>query len=290
MAAAIDLRATSGVARRQAIDRTMGALMCLSGIVAITPLVLVVGFILTNGARSINLDLLTQLPRPVGETGGGMANAFLGTGILILLAVAMAVPVGVMAGIFLSEFGNNTFAAILRFLTDVLTGVPSIVIGIVAYTLLVVPLHTFSAVSGGVALAFIMVPVVTRTTEEALRRVPQSLREASLGLGVHEWRTTLAIVIPTGLGGIVTGVMLAVARISGETAPLLFTAFGSRFWQNGLMQPIAAVPLQVFQYAVAPYNDWHSQAWAAAFVLMLLILTLNIGIRVVTKSGFQRVR
>lgn len=290
MAAAIDLRANANVARRQAVDRAMGAVLCLCGLLALTPLVLVVGFILANGAKAINLNLLTQLPKPVGEVGGGMANAFLGTAILIVLACAMAVPVGVLAGIFLSEFGQNAFGSGLRFLIDVLTGVPSIVIGIVAYTLLVVPLHSFSALSGGVALAFIMVPVVTRTTEEALRRVPQSLREASLGLGVHEWRTTFAIVVPTGLGGIVTGVMLAIARISGETAPLLFTAFGSRFWQDGLMQPIAAVPLQVFQYAVAPYDDWHSQAWAAAFILMLLILALNIGVRVVTKSGFQRIR
>jgi phosphate transport system permease protein len=290
MAATIDPRASSAVARRQLVDRLMGAVLCLCALMAITPLVLVVAFILANGAKAMRLELLTQLPKPVGEVGGGMANAFLGTAILIALASAMAMPIGILAGVFLSEFGNNAFAAALRFLTDILTGVPSIVTGIVAYTLLVVPLHSFSALSGGVALAFIMVPVVTRTTEEALRRVPHSLREASLGLGVHEWRTTLAIVIPTGLGGVVTGVMLAVARISGETAPLLFTAFGSRFWPNGLMQPIAAVPLQVFQYAVAPYSDWHSQAWAAAFILMLLILALNIGVRVVTKSGFQRVR
>ncbi len=290
MATTFTLRASGSIMRRQITDRIMGALLCLCAIVALTPLVLVIAYILGNGVAGLSLDLITQLPKPVGETGGGMANAFLGTLILIILASIMAIPVGMLAGIFLSEMGNNRFAGVLRFLTDVLTGVPSIIVGIVAYTLLVVPLHTFSALSGGVALAFIMIPVVTRTTEEALRRVPQSLREAAWGLGVHEWKTTLLVVVPAGLGGIVTGIMLAIARISGETAPLLFTAFGSRFWPDGLFQPIAAAPLQIFQYAVAPYKDWHSQAWAAAFILMLLVLGLNIGVRVVTRSGFQRIR
>lgn len=290
MATTIALRTTPNIMRRQFVDRTMGALLCLSAIAALTPLMLVIGFILRNGLAGINIDLLTQLPKPVGELGGGMANAFLGTAILILLASLMGVPVGMLSGIFLSEMGNNRFASTLRFLTDVLTGVPSIIVGIVAYTLLVVPMHSFSALSGGVALALIMIPVVTRTTEEALRRVPQSLREAAWGLGVSEWKTILFVIVPSGLGGIVTGIMLAIARVSGETAPLLFTAFGSRFWPDGLTQPIAAAPLQIFQYAVAPYKDWHNQAWAAAFVLMLLVLGLNVGVRVVTRSGFQRIR
>jgi len=287
---ALALKAGLSTTRRQVINRVMGALLCLAAAIALTPLVLVIGFILANGAAGLSLDLLTKLPRPVGEVGGGMANAFLGTAILIALASAIGVPVGVLAGIYLSEFGDNRFAAALRFLTDVLTGVPSIVIGIVAYTLLVIPLRSFSALAGGVALAMLMIPVVTRTTEEALKRVPESLREAALGLGVAEWKTILFVVVPSGLGGIVTGVMLAIARISGETAPLLFTAFGSRYWQDGLMKPIAAVPLQIFQYAVAPYKDWHNQAWAAAFILMLLILGLNVGVRVATHSGFQRVQ
>ena len=272
------------------VDHTMGALLCLCAMVALTPLVLIIWFILGNGLAGINLDLITQLPKPVGEAGGGMANAFLGTLTLIVLASLMGVPVGMLAGIFLSEMGNNRLAGVLRFLTDVLTGVPSIIVGIVAYTLVVVPMHSFSALAGGVALAFIMIPVVTRTTEEALRRVPQSLREAAWGLGAAEWRTILFVVIPSGAGGIVTGVMLAVARISGETAPLLFTAFGSRFWPDGLTRPIAAAPLQIFQYAVAPYKDWHDQAWAAACILMLLVLGLNVGVRVITRSGFQRIR
>jgi phosphate transport system permease protein len=288
--AAIAPRPTGHMVRRQVVDRAMGALLCLASLVALTPLVLVIGYILANGLAGMSLDLLTQLPKPVGELGGGMANAFLGTLIVILLASLMGVPVGMLAGIFLSELGNNRFAGVLRFMTDVLTGVPSIVIGIVAYTLIVVPMHSFSALAGGVALALIVIPVVTRTTEEALRRVPRSLREAALGLGVAEWKTTLFVVVPSGVGGIVTGIMLAVARISGETAPLLFTAFGSRFWPDGLTKPIAAAPLQIFQYAVAPYKDWHSQAWAAGFVLMLLILGLNVGVRVMTRSGFQRIR
>lgn len=290
MAAAVELRPSASIARRQLVDRCMGAVLLLCALLALAPLVLVIGFILVNGIQSVNLRLITNLPKPVGETGGGMANAFVGTAVLIVIASVIGVPIGVLAGIYLSEFGHNRFAGALRFLTDVLTGVPSIIIGIVAYSLIVLPMHTFSAFSGGVALAFIMIPVVTRTTEEALKRVPASLREAALGLGAHEWRTILSIVLPAGLGGIVTGVMLAVARISGETAPLLFTAFGSRFWQDGLFKPIAAVPLQVFQYAVAPYKDWHDQAWAAAFLLMVLILGLNIGIRVVTRTGFQRIR
>lgn len=288
--AAIVKRPSAGMVRRQVMDRTMGALLCLAALIALTPLVLVIGFILANGLSGLSLDLLTQLPKPVGELGGGMANALLGTLVLIALASLLGVPVGVLAGIYLSELGNNRVATGLRFLTDVLTGVPSIIIGIVAYTLIVVPMHSFSALAGGVALALIVIPVVTRTTEEALRRVPRSLREASLGLGVAEWKTTLLVVVPSGMGGIVTGIMLAVARISGETAPLLFTAFGSRFWPDGLTKPIAAAPLQIFQYAVAPYKDWHSQAWAAAFVLMVLILGLNIGVRVLTRSGFQRIR
>jgi len=249
-----------------------------------------VAYIVVNGARGIDLDLVTKLPAPVGEAGGGMANAFVGSAILVAIASAIALPVGILAGIYLSEFGRGRFAATLRFLTDVLTGVPSIVVGIVAYTLVVVPFRSFSALSGGVALSIIMIPTVTRTTEEALKRVPSTIREAALALGVHEWKTVLRVVVPTGLGGIVTGVMLAVARISGETAPLLFTAFGSSFWGEGPLKPIAAVPLQIFQYAISPYKEWHDQAWAAALLLMLFVLALNIGIRAVTRTGFRSVR
>jgi len=268
----------------------MGALFCIATLLAVLPLLLVVGYIAANGAQGLNLDLITQLPKPAGEIGGGMANAFLGTFILLAIASAIALPVGILAGVYLSEFGHGPFGDVLRFLTDVLTGVPSIVVGLVAYTLLVIPLHSFSAVSGAVALSVIMLPTVTRTTEEALKRVPATIREASLALGIHEWKTVLLVVVPAGLGGIVTGIMLGIARISGETAPLLFTAFGSQFWQQGLLKPVAAVPLQIFQYAIAPYKDWHQQAWAAALLLMLLVLGLNLGVRLVTRTGFGSVR
>lgn len=280
----------ANVVRRQFVNRFMGAVVMLLTLIALLPLLLLIVFIVINGASGFNISLLTQLPKPVGELGGGMANAFVGTGILIAIASLIGLPVGILAGIFLSEFGHNRFADVLRFLTDVLTGVPSIIIGLVAYTLVVLPMHSFSALSGGIALSIIMIPTITRTTEEALRRVPGTLREASMGLGVHEWKTVLFVVLPAGLGGIVTGVMLAIARISGETAPLLFTAFGNRFWQDGLNKPIAALPLQIFQYALAPYKDWHNQAWAAALILMLLILILNVGVRIVTGSGFQKIR
>ena len=276
--------------RRQMVNRIMGALVMLTTLIALLPLVLLIVYVLVNGAHGFSWNLITKLPAPTGQLGGGLANAFVGTGIIILLASAIGLPIGIMAGIFLSEFGRNRFADAVRFLTDVLTGVPSIIIGIVAYTLVVVPMHGFSALAGGIALSIIMIPIVTRTTEEALRRVPLALREASWGLGVHEWRTVLFVVLPAGLGGIVTGVMLSIARISGETAPLLFTAFGSNFWQQGLNKPIAALPLKIYQYSIAPYKDWHDQAWAAALILMGLILLLNIGIRVVTRSGFQKVR
>ena len=289
-APAIAVRPAIRLGRRHFVDGTMSVLFMAATVIAVAPLLLVVGYILYEGAKGLNVALVTQLPAPVGEEGGGMANAFVGSGIIIGIASVIALPVGILAGVYLSEFGRGRFANILRFFTDVLTGVPSIVVGIVAYTLIVVPLHSFSAISGGFALAIIMVPTVTRTTEEALKRVPVSIREASLALGVYEWKTTLRVVIPTGLAGIITGVMLGIARISGETAPLLFTAFGSSFWQQGLAKPIAAVPLQIFVYAISPYKQWHEEAWAAALILMLIVLGLNIGIRVVTRTGFQTVR
>jgi phosphate transport system permease protein len=280
--------ASRSLARRQAVNATMSGVVAAASAVAALPLLLVLGYILVSGASGFDLNIITQLPAPVGEAGGGMANAFLGTLVLIVLASALALPIGILAGIFLAEFGHNPFGDALRFLVDILTGVPSIVIGIVAYTMVVVPMQGFSALAGGVALAIIMVPTVTRTTEEALKRVPTTIREAALALGVHQWKTILLVVVPAGLGGVVTGVMLGIARIAGETAPLLFTAFGSRFWPSGLTRPIAAVPLQIFQYAISPYRDWHRQAWAAALLLMLLVLGLNVGVRLAARTGFQR--
>ena len=287
---ALAVRPALALGRRRVVDRAMSVLFVAATVAAVTPLLLVVGYIAVQGAHGLSIALVTQLPAPVGEPGGGMGNAFVGSAILIAVASAIALPVGILSGVYLSEFGGGRFGDVLRFFTDVLTGVPSIVVGIVAYTILVVPLRSFSALSGGFALSIIMIPTVARTTEEALKRVPLTIREASLALGVHEWTTILGVVIPTGLAGIVTGAMLGIARISGETAPLLFTAFGSAFWQQGLLKPIAAVPLQIFQYAISPYTDWHEQAWAAALILMLLVLGLNVAIRAVTRTGFRTVR
>ena len=219
----------------------------------------------------------------VGEAGGGMANSLVGTIILVVLASLFGLPLGIGAGIYLAEYGRGRLATAVRFAADVLTGIPSITIGLFAYAALVVPFRTFSAIAGGVALGVIMLPVVTRTTEEMIRLVPGSLREAALALGAPRWRVILSIVLPTALGGIVTGALLAVARVAGETAPLLFTAFGNQFWSRSLIQPIAALPLQIFAYAISPYDDWHRQAWAGALVLVSLVLCLSVAARVLAR-------
>jgi len=238
----------------------------------------------------VNLDFFTQLPKPVGETGGGMANAIVGTLVLIMLACALGLPVGIGTGVFLAEYGHTRLAPLVRFCADVLNGVPSIVIGIYAYTLIVMPTKSFSAYAGGVALGVIMLPIVARTTEEMLRLVPSSLREAALALGVPSWRTTLRVIIRTARGGIITGVMLAIARVAGETAPLLFTAFGNQFWHHGLGGPISSLPVQIYTYAISPFDDWHRQAWAGALVLLTLIALTSLSVRLLTRGRFRTVR
>ena len=245
-------------------------------------LLLILGYIAWRGLSSISFEFLTDTPKPVGE-GGGIGNAILGTLMLLALASAIGLPVGVAAGVYLSEFGRGRFAGIVRFVADTLTGVPSIVTGVFIYTLIVIPMRQFSALAGGVALAVIMIPIVTRTTEEMLRLVPSSLREGALALGAPQWRVTTGVVLPAAASGIATGAMLAVARVSGETAPLLFTAFGSRFFNVYLDQPIASLTVQIFNYAVSPYDEWHAQAWAATLVLMTLILVINVGVRFLTR-------
>ena len=232
--------------------------------------------LVTKGITSLNWEFLTHLPKPVGEPGGGMANAIVGTLTLLAIAFVVGVPVGLGAGIYLSEYAGHRFAEIVRFTTDVLNGIPSIVYGIFAYTIFVLPFKTFSALSGGVALGIMMIPMITRTTESFLRMVPQSLREAGLALGAHKWRVILEIVLPAALGGIVTGVMVSLARVAGETAPLLFTAFGNHYWSQSLMQPIAALPLQIFVYAISPFDDWHRQAWAGALSLITIVFVVNL--------------
>jgi len=269
------------IARRQ-LSRVMLVLCgCATGIVIIV-LVLILGYTLVNGISYLSLDFITQPAKPVGEAGGGMRDDIYGTFILVGLASVIALPVGLMAGIFLAEFAGPKAAAAIRFAADILAGVPSIIVGVFAYAILVRPMHTYSALSAGVALAIIMIPVVARTAEESLRLVPNSQREAALALGISRWRMTLGVIVPGAVTGIVTGVMLAVARIAGETAPLIFTALGSAFGVQGLAEPIGALPLQIYRYALSPYSDWQKQAWAAAFLLVFLVLGINIIVRLVS--------
>ena len=276
--------------RRRWVDRAMAALTALAAVATILPLMLIFGFLLQQGASAINVDFFTQLPKPVGEPGGGMANAIIGSLVLVALASCLGLPLGILGGVYLTESRDRRLPWLIRFTADVLNGVPSIVIGIFAYTVVVLPMRRFSALAGGVALAVIMLPIVVRTTEEMMRLVPGSLREAALALGLPEWKVILRVVLPTARAGIITGVMVAIARIAGETAPLLFTAFGNRFWHQGPDQPIAALPLQIFAYAIAPYDDWHRQAWAGALVLILLVFLVSLAARVATRGRYSAVR
>jgi phosphate transport system permease protein len=269
--------------RRRAADKASRVLFALSALLVILPLFLIFFDLLWKGARELKWTLLTDLPHPVGEPGGGIANGILGTLTIVGLAMAGGIPLAVMSGIYLAEYGRGKFAATVRFAVDTLAGVPSIIMGIFGYVLWVLPMKRFSAWAGAAALAMIFIPVVVRTTEEMLRTVPQSVREAALALGIERWKTTLFITVRTATAGIVTGILLAMARIVGETAPLLFTALGNQFWQTGLDQPIAAVPLQVFNYAISPYDDWHDKAWAGAVVLIGMVLIISAGARYFTR-------
>jgi len=270
--------------RRRATDRIMKTLFLLSVFLVILPLFLIFFDLLWKGAKELKWSLLTDLPRPVGEPGGGIANGIAGTLTLAGLAMAGGIPLAVLSGIYLAEYGKGVLASLVRFSVDLLAGVPSIIMGIFGYVLWVLPLKRFSAWAGATALAMIFIPIVVRTTEEMLKTVPVSVREAALALGIERWKTTLFITVRTASAGIITGILLAMARILGETAPLLFTALGNQFWQTGLDQPIAAVPLQVFSYAISPYDDWHDKAWAGAVVLILMVLALSIGARFLTRE------
>jgi len=263
---------------------TVSVLTFLSALIVVCPLLLIFGFLLLKGASALNLDFFTHLPKPVGEAGGGVANAIVGSLIMIGLAVCVGLPVGIAGGVYLAESRDRRLPWVVRFIADVLNGVPSIVVGIFAYTVVVLPMRRFSALAGGLALGFILIPIVLRTTEEMVRLVPNALREAGLGLGIKRWKVTMRIVLPAARAGILTGVMVAVARIAGETAPLLFTALGNRFWHQGLDQPIAALPLQIYAYAIAPYEDWHRQAWAGALVLITLVFLASLAARVATRG------
>jgi phosphate transport system permease protein len=255
-----------------------------SGILVILPLGLVFFYLLVNGAGAVNWDFFTKLPAPVGAVGGGMVNAIVGSLELLALAGVIGIPVGVLGGVYLAEFGSARLNSLLRFLADVLNGIPSITWGVVVYGLVVLRFKGFSAYAGGLALALIMIPLILRTTEEVILLVPNGYREAALALGVSRWKTIVHIVMKTASKGIITGILLALARVGGETAPLLFTAFGNRFWNHDLSQPIAALPLQVFTYAISPYDDWHRQAWAGALVLVSGVFCINILVRILTRG------
>lgn len=277
------------VARRQTADYIVNGLAVLATLLVLAPLAAILFYLVYKGASSLNLAFFTRIPAPVGEEGGGMANAIVGSGIILGLASLMGIPIGIAAGVYLSEFGRGTaLGNAIRFTADVLNGVPSIVMGIAIYSLVVRPQHHYSALAGGIALAIMMIPTVTRTTEEMLATVPPAVREAALGLGVPKWRTALSISLRTASPGIITGCMLAFARVAGETAPLLFTAFGNQFWSFKLNEPIAALPLQIFVYAISPYDEWHRLAWAGALVLIALIMVSVTLVRVVTSRGMLK--
>jgi phosphate transport system permease protein len=264
----------------------MTGLTALCTIVAVGALVIILSYIARRGITSINLRFLIETPKPVGE-GGGIGNAIVGSAVLLALACAAGIPLGIATGVYLSEVGRGWFASVVRFLVDTLTGIPSIVTGVFVYAVIVLRMKHFSAYAGGIALALIMIPIVARTTEEMIRLVPHSLREGALALGAPQWRVILGVVIPAAASGIATGAMLAIARVSGETAPLLFTAFGSRFFPRGLEEPIASLTVQIYYYALSPYDEWHAQAWAATLVLMTLILGINVTVRFFTRKKFS---
>ncbi len=273
--------------RRKATNVVMLSVSFISAIITILPLIFIFYYTISKGIAYLNLDFFTKLPTPVGVAGGGMANAIVGTLILIGIGGAIGIPIGIFAGTYLSEFGDNKFGWLVRFLTDVLSGIPSIVVGVVAYTLVVLPMKHFSALAGGIALAILMIPTIVRTTEEMIRLVPHSYREAGLALGVPKWKTTIMIVLKTAWKGIATGILLGLARAAGETAPLLFTALGNRFWSTSVFQPIASLTVYIYEYATSPFQDWNQQAWTAALVLIILISLMSLVFRIITRSKYK---
>ncbi|MDP3149254.1 MAG: phosphate ABC transporter permease PstA [Ignavibacteria bacterium] len=273
--------------KRKITSAVMMSLSLVATLIAVIPLILIFYYTISKGITYLNIDFFVAMPKPVGESGGGMANAIVGTLMLIGIGGAIGIPVGVMSGTYLSEFGNNKFGATVRFLTDVLSGVPSIVVGVVAYTLVVVPMKHFSAFAGGIALGILMIPTITRTTEEMIKLVPHSIREAGLALGIPKWKTTILIVLKTAWKGIATGILLGLSRAAGETAPLLFTALGNRFWSTNVMQPMASLTVYIYDYAKSPFEDWNNQAWTAALVLIIMISMLSLLFRIITRSKFK---
>ena len=270
---------------RRAMNQAANWFAISAAVLVIVPLLAIFAYLLIKGLGSVNLAFLTQTPKPPGELGGGMANAMVGTGLILAIASILGVPLGIGCGIYLAEYGRDRFGDVVRFTADVLNGVPSIVIGIAVYSLIVIRQKHFSAFSGGVALGIMMIPTIARATEEMMLMVPNNVREAAFGLGIPKWRTTLSITLRTASAGVITGCMLAFARVAGETAPLLFTAFGNQFWNLNLNQPTAALSLQVFTYAISPYDDWHRQAWAGALILIVMIVAAVAAVRIATSRG-----
>jgi phosphate transport system permease protein len=272
---------------RKVVNAVMLSLTGACALLAVSALFFILGYLVWHGGKALNWDFFTKLPKPVGEAGGGMANAIVGSAKLLLLASLIGVPVGFFGGVYLAEFGGRTFSFLVRYTTDLLNGVPSIVIGIFAYSVVVLRVRHFSTLAGGFALGLMMIPITLRSTEEFLRIVPRPLREAAMALGASKWKTIATVVIPAAYRGILTAVLLAAARVAGETAPLLFTAFSNRFWSPGWNQPTASLPVMIFTYAIAPYEDWHRQAWAAGLVLLGLVLLTNVVARAVLSRGMS---
>ncbi|MGH9400745.1 MAG: phosphate ABC transporter permease PstA [Terriglobia bacterium] len=262
---------------RKSVNIVMMVLVGLCALITVSTLVLILGYLAWNGARYLNWAFLTELPKPVGEPGGGMANAILGSAKMLLIASLTGIPVGLLAGVYLAEFGGKTVPFMVRYVADLLNGVPSIVMGIFIYTIVVVPMRHFSALAGGLALGVMLIPIIVRSTEDFIRGVPGSMLEGALALGASRWRGVATVVVPAALTGIVTGILLSLARVAGETAPLLFTSFNNQFWSSGFGQPTASLPVMIYTYAISAYKSWHQQAWAAGFVLLALVLLVNIG-------------
>jgi phosphate transport system permease protein len=271
---------------RKTLNYVMLSLTGVAAFAVVSILFLILGYLIYNGGKSLNWDFFTQLPKPVGETGGGMANAIVGSLKMLLLAAVIGLPIGLLAGVYLAEFGGKAFGFVVRYTTDLLNGVPSIVIGIFAYSLAVLPVKHFSTLAGGIALGIMVIPITLRSTEEFLHAVPGSLREGAMALGASKWKTIATVILPAASAGIITGMLLSLARVAGETAPLLFTALSNQYWSPGWGQPSASLPVMIYTYAIAPYDDWHRQAWAAGLVLLGLVLLANLGCRfVINRRG-----
>ena len=276
--------------RRNIVNNFMLTLTGVCAFLTVSTLFVILGYLVYNGGKSVDLNFFTKLPLSPGQLGGGMANAIVGSGVIIGLASLIGLPIGFLAGVYLSEFGGKTFSFLVRYMADLLNGVPSIVIGVFAWTVIVVPMHGFSALAGGFALSLMLIPITARSTEQFMQDVPRALREGSLALGASKWRTIVSVIVPAAQKGILTGMILGVARISGETAPLLFTALNNQFWSTHLTEPTASLPVMIYTHAVAPYEDWHRQAWAAGLVLLTLVLIANILARTVMARGISAPR